>query len=321
MKVQPVVASTVSSSTKENDFSATSTLDEYLSSAYALVASNVSHNRRPTPEIIELHRQATAVERVNAFLAGTTSSEAVSQICFPDLDTNRPNIKTERTLATSTFDVAHLRDTIPTVLATEFLPETSVIFAAIMDHYHTRHNLDLHTDHVLLPWVCEKLLYTGRSFDATTVLEKVYRNNFVRHLISLEATRRSRADGHATSRAPGFSIQFFEFWMRLAMVTKSLLQWRRVVEEVLLLSKPVPSFPSLDASGVEKKRTSVGCLHITATFVFLARLVAAHGLRGRWSRWKTIRGKKGGPADEVRWLTQQLEKRREQQIGRREVKT
>jgi hypothetical protein len=73
-----------SPNTEDNGFSATKTLDDYLSSAFSLAASAVSGNQTPPSEIVELHRQATAVQRVNEFLSGTSSSEVVNEFSFPE---------------------------------------------------------------------------------------------------------------------------------------------------------------------------------------------------------------------------------------------
>lgn len=317
--------------TGDNDFMSTNTVDEHLTSAFSLAASTVSQNRKPTPELIELHRQATAVHRLNSFLTGTISSEAVEQFTFPDdpeSGIGSHNANMDRALASVQSNLFHLQGSIPKVLTTEFLPETSTITSAILEFYRTRFTGNLPTDHTLLSWVCEKLLHADRAFDAIFVLQNVYGNSLVRQLAGL-----GDESGHGTgsARPPiiGFGIQFYEFWMRLAWVTKSLVQWQRVVEEVLSLSTTTtttttptaPTFSSapVDAGSGQKQSPLVGGgggVRITASFLFLTRSTASRGLKGRWSRWKCNDRK--GPAEEVVWLVGELEKRREAQIGRKE---
>ncbi len=319
VKTQPTGQLSCSSSTEDSDFVSTKTLDEYLTSAFSVAASTVLQHRKPTPEVIDLHRQVTAAQRLNAFLTGAPSSEAVDQFSFPDpeSDTVARNINVNRGSAPTTSSIYHLHDTIPTVLTAEFLPETSTIVAAILDFYHVRSVRDLSTDHALLPWVCQKLLHADRAFDAVLVLQKVYGSNIVKQLAGLKGEDGNGfpAEVHGTKAAVGFAIQFFEFWMRLAEATRSLVQWKRVVEEVLHLSTPGRTLSYRTEGGVRQKMV-LNALGITSSFLFLTRSVAARALRGRSVRWRSDVSR--GPVKELTWMVKELEKRREQQIGRRE---
>jgi hypothetical protein len=308
---------------KENDFTSATTLDEYLNSAFSLAASTVSQNRKPTSEVMDLYRQATAVQRVNTFLTNSNSSEAVDKFTFSDLksDLTDTNFKVNEGTLPSKSNLAHLRDSIPTILTTEFLPDTFTITAAILEFYRTRSAHDLPTDHALLLWICEKLLHADRGFDADFVLEKVYGNSLVRQLSGLEEDQGSGGGDSVSGTAAadrrvvmGFDIEFYEFWMQLAGLTRSLRQWIKIVEEVSRLSYLYPS-PSADASLEGKEALQVG-VKITYSFVFLTRTVAAKVLHRRWSSSRPFHQEDA--IEEVAWLFEQLGRRREQQIGRKE---
>jgi hypothetical protein len=97
-------------------------------------------------------------------------------------------------------------------------------------------------------------------------------------------------------------------------LTRSLRQWIKIVEEVSRLSYLYPP-PSADASLEGEEALQVG-VKITYSFVFLTRTVAAKLLRRRWSSSRPFH--KEDAVEEVAWLYEQLERRREQQIGRKE---
>jgi hypothetical protein len=308
---------------RDNDFTSAATLDEYLNSAFSLAASTVSQNRTPTSEVMDLYRQAAAVQRVNTFLTSSNSSEAVDQFTFSDLrsDMTDTDSNVNKGTLSCKSNLAHLRDSIPTILTTEFLPDTFTITAAILEFYRTRSARDLPTDHALLLWICEKLLHADRGFDAVYVLEKVYGNSLVRKLTGLDEDQGSGGgDSVSETAAAGrrvvmrFNIEFYEFWMRLARLTKNLRHWIKIVEEVSRLSYVYPS-PSADASLKGEEALQVG-VKITYSFVFLTRTVAAKLLSRRWSSSRPFHTEDA--VEEVAWLYEQLERRREQQIGRKE---
>jgi hypothetical protein len=320
------LGSSHSASTEANDFSSTGTIEDHLSSPFPLATSTVSQNQAATPEVFDLHCQLAAAQRLNGFLTGTTSSEAVEKFSFPDSEPDNAdaNIRLDKGPTPSTSALAHLQDSIPMILTAEFLPEATAITAAILDFYRTRSAHGLPTDHSLLPWIGEKLLQADRAFDAVFVMQKVYGDRMIRQLVKLEmegAGGERRSDETRPGReSGGFGIEFFEFWMRLAWVTRSLAQWKRVVEEVLHHSRPRRTISSYNSSagGAVTKRVLCGRVRVTASFVFLTRLVAKRGLRARWSRWR--RDDKNGPIDEMVWLLRELENRREQQTGKRDTR-
>ena len=303
------------SSTEGNDFISTKTLDDYLTAAFSLTASTVSKNLQPSPEIIELHRQATAVQRLSTFLTSTPSSEAADKFSFPDPGLGiATKFDTPRSPVPTTTNLSHLQDSIPKILTAEFLPGTAVIITAVLRFYHARAMERLTTDHALLLWVCDKLLHADRAFSAIDVIQEVYGDAMVRRLAGLDEWRSSDA---VDVELPGqgavrFGIQFYEFWMRLVWQTRSLLQFRRVADEVLRLSRPDREFSYRMDDGSEK-RVLTG-LRITSSFLFLTRSIASRGLKKNSTTWRYE--DEDVPVGEVIWLITELEKRREQQIGR-----
>lgn len=315
-KTDPIRGFSSTSSTEDNDFKLAKTIDEYLSSAFSLTASAVSQNRKPTPEVIKLHRQATAVQRVQNFLTGKPFSKIVDEFTFPmsETETGDTDIDFRDRPPLTTFNLRHLQDSIPTALTGDFLPNTTTITTLILDFYDTRSLHELPTDHTLLLWVCEKLLSTDRAFDAIDVLRKVYEHKLPRQMISLR--NEGGNAGGARGGIAGFGIEFFEFWMRLAWAARSLVQWRNVVEEVLHLSRPRP-LQSLPVSGAQRQdRGKV--VEITSSFLSLTRLVALKALKRRWPSAKRNENAHRDLVEEVLWLYRQLEDRRNDQIGRTE---
>jgi hypothetical protein len=185
----------------------------------------------------------------------------------------------------------------------------------MLEFYRSRHDLDLPTDHALLQHVCEKLLDSSRAFDAVLVISKIYKDNMVWSLANPTGHWKR---GEGTKEVDGitpFQIEFFELWMRLAWATRSLVQWKYVAQEVLRLSNPMERSQNAEEGEIQKP---AGGLGITSSFVYLTRVVAAKVLKDRWSRVKAHAKKQRGPIEEVVWLVKKVEKRREQQIGRRE---
>lgn len=305
------------SSTEGNDFISTKPLDEYLTAAFSLTASTVSQNLQPSPEVIELHRQATAVQRLSTFLTSTPSSEEANKFSFPDPGLGTATeFDTPRSPVPTTTSLSHLQDSIPRILTAEFLPGTAVIISAVLGFYHARAMERRTTDHALLLWVCDKLLHADRAFSATDVIQEVYGDAVVRRLAGLDEWRSSGAvDVELPGQgAIGFGMQFYEFWMRLVWVTRSLFQFRRVTAEVLRLSRPGRGFSYRMDDGSEK-RVLTG-LRITSSFLFLTRSIASRGLKKDSPTWRYE--DEDVPVREVVWVIKELEKRREQQIGRME---
>jgi hypothetical protein len=309
------------SNTENKDFISAQTLDEYLTSAFSLTASKASQNKRTPQEVIDLYHQAAAVQRLNTFLTGATYSKAVDQFSFPDpqaksVDNNSDINRNTPTITTNLF---HLQATIPTILTLEFLPSTANITAAILNFYHTRSFRKLPTDHALLLSVCEKLWNLNRAFDAKKVIRDVYKDEIVRRLAGLgdESHAATSSFSIHTQGVVGFGIQFYEFWMRLASSTHSLSQWKIIVEEVIRLSSPTRILSQhTDEASKQQKKHVLSTINITSAFVSLTRGVAARVLRPRWERLRT--GVPRGTMEEVEWLVQKLEDRREGQIGRSE---
>jgi hypothetical protein len=302
-----------------NDLVCTKTIDDYLSTAYSLAASALSPNQQPTPEIIELHRQASAVQRVTTFLNGSPSSEVVDNFIFPEPTTDTSNTHVDMNMGpvAGTFNLSHLQDTIPTILTAEFLPETETITRAILEFYRTRFLHNLPTDHTLLMWVCEKLVDASRSFDAVFVLEKVCSNSLVCRLAGVcEEDQQGPSVVHRPAHvAVAFGIHFYEFWMYVACVTKSYVQWNRVVNEVLRLSRP--SRMALIGRGDGSERTFTG-VRVTSSFLFLTQTLAMRGLRGWGWRWNLDYSRRS--IQNINWSIRQLEKRLELQSGRLPLK-
>ena len=314
-KIEPNDQSFPSSSTKGDDFIATRSLDEYITSAISLVASTLSQNGQSIREVIDLHSQAIAAQRLNTFLTSTTSSEAVDRFSFPDpgSDSAETNANVKRGPVPVTSSLSYLQDSIPRVLTGEFLPETTTISRAILEFYHSRSMRDLPTNHVLFRRVCDKLLHADRAFDATLVIQKVYGDSLVRQLAGLGHEGSGHADGAGLQGrgAVAFGIQFYEFWMRLAWVTRSLVQWKRVVEEVLRLSRPGRTLSCRVEQGPEEKIILTG-VKITSSFLFLTQYLASKVLNNRWSRWG--HDDRSCPPAEVLWLVTELAKRRDEQL-------
>lgn len=350
-KIDRTGQSSPSSATEGQDFTSTKDFDAYLSSAFSLAESAVSQNHRPIPEALDLHRQASAAQRLHSFLTNPNSTEDVDRFCFPSsfesdpsTTNTRTNITVYRGPAPGTSTISHLGDSVPKILTTEFLPATKTITAAILEFYRTRSMRNLSTDHALFSWVCEKLLHADRAFDAVFIIQKVYNDDLVKQLSGVGSEEGGNAafiaaagvadgvggcgdggDGGKMSKAQerivGFSMEFFEFWMRLATKTRSFVQWRFVVEEVLRLSTPVPSdssflLPDDEAAplggktGQQTTTVRPPRLRITSSFIVLARLTAMKVLRGRWRRWAYRRnGRKSSTLKEADWLMAQLEDR------------
>ncbi|ERF69268.1 hypothetical protein EPUS_03972 [Endocarpon pusillum Z07020] len=317
-KTEPCKQGSMFSSAEGNDFISTKPLDDYLTAAFSLTASTVSQNLQPSPEVIELHRQATAVQRLSTFLTSTPSSEEADQFSFPDPGSGTTTeFDTPKSPVPTTTSLSHLQDSIPRILTAEFLPGTAVIITAVLRFYHARAMERLTTDHALLLWVCDKLLHADRAFSATDVIQEVYGDAIVRRLAGLdEWGSRGAVDVELPGQgAIGFGIQFYEFWMRLVWVTRSLLQFKRVTAEVLRLSRPGREFSYRMDDGTEK--SVLTGLRITSSFLFLTRSIASRGLKKDSSMWR--HEDEDVPVREVIWLIKELEKRREQQIGRMEA--
>jgi hypothetical protein len=301
------------------ELSGTKTIDDYLSAAYSLAASTLSQNQEPTPEIIELHRQATAVQRVTTFLASSPSSEAADNFTFPEpvSDTTDTNVNMNMGPVAATFNLSHLQDTIPKVLTSEFLPETGTIITGIIKFYRTRSLQRLPTDHTLLVWVCEKLADAERAFDAVHVLEKVTKHPVVRRLAGLGSEDYPMPDvgDLPCGGAVGFGMQFYEFWMYLASVTKSYVQWKRVASEVLRLSRPSRMALACRDDGSEKAFTG---LRVTSSFVFLTQTLAMRGVQGWVWRWSTDYSRRS--IEDVNKTIEELERRLKQQNGKLQIK-
>ncbi|KAF7507071.1 hypothetical protein GJ744_010999 [Endocarpon pusillum] len=305
------------SNAEGNDFISTKPLDDYLTAAFSLTASTASQNLQARPEVIELHRQATAVQRLSTFLTSTPSSEEADEFSFPEPGLcTATEFDTAKSPVPTTTSLSHLQDSIPRILTAEFLPGAAVIITAVLRFYHVRAMERLTTDHALLLWVCDKLLHADRAFSATDVIQGVYGNAMVRRLAGLDEWGSSGAvDVELPGPgAIGFGIQFYEFWMRLAWVTRSLLEFKRVTAEVLRLSRPGRGFSCRMEDGSEK--SVLTGLRITSSFLFLTRSIASRCLKKDSSTWR--REDEHVPVEEVVWLIKELEKRREEQIGRAE---
>ncbi len=308
------------SSTEDNDFMYNKTVDDYLSAALSLITSLVAQNHQLSPEVIELHRQATAVQRLSTFLTSTPSSEAVDQFSFPDPEFDTATeVDTVSSPVPKTVSLFHLQDTIPRVLTAEFLPKTPVIITTLLGFYRLRAQERLPTDHNLLLWVCQKLQHADRAFSALNVIRKVYDDVMVRRLAGINECSPSdlgKLDLPGQG-AVGFGIQFYEFWVQLAWERRTLKHLRSVMEEVLRMSRPGREFSyRMDDGSVEKLLTEV---KITFSFLFLLRSIASRGLKKGSPKWSNELG--DVPAREVVWLIKQLERRREYQIGRTEEGT
>jgi hypothetical protein len=301
-----------------NDLVCTKTIDDYLSSAYSLVGWTVSQNQEPTPEIIELYRQTSAVQRVTDFLNGSPSSEAVDNFTFPMSATDTTNIdfNTSTGPVAGTFNLSHLQDTIPTILTAEFLPESETITMALLEFYRSRVAQNLPTDHTLLMWVCEKLVDASRAYDAVFVIERMCSNKLICLLAGLgEEGQEGPSVLHHPARVPvAFGMHFYEFWLYMACIMRSYAQWKRVVNEVLRLSRP-SRMELIDRGADVSRRTFTG-VRVTSSFLFLAQTLAMTGLKA-WM-WNLDYSRRS--IREINWSIQQLERRIEQQTGRLPMK-
>jgi hypothetical protein len=323
---------------ENGDFASTRTLDEYLNAAYSLTASTLAQSQKPAPEVIDLHRQAISVHRLNLFFSGTSSSdEAVEKFTFPDTsiptEEDRESTPTSSTLNHTSMtagNILHLRNDVPSLLLQDPLPGTLRIAPSILDFYHFRFIQGLPADHSLVQWVCEKLVKVGRVFDALSVVRMVYRDSA---RVGNGPANDETAGSIGKELVVRFPIEFFELWMRLALSLKSLKGWRACVQEVLRLSDPSvgreedsrvfdrpengSADPRSSPNSLQPRKDESMKPRITSSFMLLARLAAKKSLTGHWKGWsKTVGGR--GAWEEVYWLLEELRKRRAQQIGHKE---